>query len=200
VVGLTRSVPPTGAPDSDRLSWVTAELADSVSVKSAVADCQRKLGGAPQAFLHCAGGFRWKPISETTNEELDFLLSANLKSSVLLLRELIPGMRAAGFGRIVMIGARSALAPGAGVSVYAATKAGVHALVSSVADEVRDTDITINAVLPTVMDTPANRKDMPAADPGKWVSLEEMAEVLAFLCGPHGRPIHGALIPVAGRL
>jgi NAD(P)-dependent dehydrogenase (short-subunit alcohol dehydrogenase family) len=116
------------------------------------------------------------------------------------MRELLPPMKKRGFGRIVLVSARATLNPPAGMSAYAASKAGLNALVSSVAEELKDFDININAVMPSMIDTLANRRDMPKADFKKWVSPDALAEIIFSLTQPWGKPIHGALIPVAGRL
>jgi NAD(P)-dependent dehydrogenase (short-subunit alcohol dehydrogenase family) len=131
---------------------------------------------------------------------VDFLVRANLLSTIHLLRAIVPVMKTRGFGRIVLVGAKATLSPGAGMGVYLATKAGINQLVQSVAEELKPADITINAVMPSMIDTPANRKAMPEADYGKWVAREELAGIIFGLTQPGSRAIHGALIPVSGRL
>jgi NAD(P)-dependent dehydrogenase (short-subunit alcohol dehydrogenase family) len=135
----------------------------------------------PEILVHCAGGFRWSMIDTITAADVDFLIAANLRSTIHLLHEFIPLMKKKRVGSVILVGAQSALKPGAGMGVYAATKAGVHALVQAVAEEVRESGIRINAVLPSVIDTPANRKDMPDADFSKWIKTEKLAEIIFSL-------------------
>ena len=102
-------------------------------------------------------------------------------------------------GRIVNVGSRAGLVPGAGLSAYVMAKAAVHALTVQLAEELRDEQILVNAVLPSIIDTPANRASMPGADPTRWVSTESLSQVIAFLLSDGARDISGAAIPVYGR-
>lgn len=176
------------------VDFVPANLFDAKEVKSSLA------GLDVDVLVHCAGGFRFAMADQTSDADLDFLINANLKSGIVMARELLPGMKQRNFGRMVFVSSRATFAPGVGVSAYAATKAGLNALVGSLAEETKDFDINVNAVLPTVIDTPTNRKDMPDADYGKWVKPSELSEIVYSLTSPWGKPIHGALLPVAGRL
>jgi NAD(P)-dependent dehydrogenase (short-subunit alcohol dehydrogenase family) len=183
-------------PDRPGLRWIQLDLGDAAAVRAA-GPRLRKV----DAWVHCAGGFRWAKADEVKDADIDFLMSANLKSALLLTREVLPGMKERDFGRIVFVSSRATVQPpGTGMSAYAATKAGLNQLVLSLADEVRALDINVNAVLPTVIDTPANRKDMPQADPSAWVTPAQLSEILFSLTQAWGKPIHGALIPVSGRL
>lgn len=182
---------------SDRLIPVRMDVGDPGSVRAGF----KSLADRPvDRWIHCAGGFRFASVENVTDEDLDFLLNVNVRSAFLLARELLPGMRRRNFGRIVFVGARVTLQPGAGMGPYAASKAALNMLTLALADEVRASNITVNAVLPSIIDTPANRRDMPGADFSTWVRLESLAEILHSLTEPLGDPIHGALIPVAGRL
>lgn len=186
------------APGADRpgLKWLKLDLGDAQAVRAAGAELRRV-----DAWVHCAGGFRWARADEISDADLDFLISANLKSALLLSREILPGMKEREFGRIVLISSRATVqVPGAGMSAYAATKAGLNQLVLSVAEEVKSFDININALLPSVIDTPANRKDMAGADFASWVTPDQLSEIIFLLTQPWGKPIHGALIPVSGRV
>lgn len=178
------------------LNWIPMDLSDSVSVKKGL----EGVGEEISHLAHCAGGFRYFHVEQTPDSELDFLMDSNLRSAFLLCRELIPGMKKRGFGRIVFVSSRATLQAPAGMAAYAASKAGLNMLTSSLADEVRSFDINVNAVLPSIIDTPANRKDMPKADFSAWVKPEELAEIIFSLTQPWGKPIHGALIPVVGRV
>jgi len=105
-----------------------------------------------------------------------------------------------GRGRIVNIGAAGATRAAAGMGAYAASKSGVARLTEAMAEEFKDRGITVNAVLPSILDTPANRSEMPGADPARWVSPDALAQVIAFLLSDAAAPINGALIPVKGRV
>ncbi len=176
-------------------NWIQMDLTDSSSVKNGVASI-----GSIDALIHCAGGFRFLKVDETDDESLNFLFNTNLKSAFLLSREVLPSMKKKNFGRIVFISSRSTFNPPAGMAAYTASKAGINMLTASLADEVRSFNINVNAVLPTVLNTPANQKDMPKADFSSWVPLDELAEIIFMLTQPWGKSINGALIPVAGRL
>lgn len=176
-----------------RVRWIAADLADPGAVSKLIpADFD--------AWVHCAGGFRWARIEDLTDGDLDFLLKANFKSSFHLARHLVPSMKKRGFGRIVLVSARATLQGAAGMSAYSASKAAINLLTECLAEEVKGQDITVNAVLPSIIDTPANRKDMPKADPSAWVSPAQLAEILFSLTQPWGTPVNGALIPVSGRV
>jgi NAD(P)-dependent dehydrogenase (short-subunit alcohol dehydrogenase family) len=174
--------------------FIPVNLSDSKSVQSSL------VGLDVDVLVHCAGGFRFGMTDQISDADIDFLINANLKSGLVLARELLPGMKKKNFGRMVFVSARATMAPGVGVGAYAASKAGLNMLVGSIAEETKDFDINVNAVLPTIIDTPINRSDMPGSDFSKWVKPEEISEIVYSLTSPWGKPIHGALIPVAGRL
>lgn len=175
------------------------ELADPQSVRNAFRTLD-EAGVRVDGLAHCAGGFRYAEIENTSDEDIDFLVNANLKSSFYLLREVLPRMKKSGFGRIALVSSLATQKPSGGVSVYAATKAGLNLLVGTLQEEVKAFDINLNAVLPSIIDTPANRKDMGAKDAEKWVPTEELAEVILNLMQPWGRSIRGSLVPLAGRV
>ncbi len=183
--------------EHDRLYWRHLDATDSEEVQAAMTDIEETVGRI-DALINCAGGFRWTPIDEAGDEDVEFLLEANLQSAMYMVREVVDGMKNRGFGRIVLISSQSTLNPSAGEGPYAGTKAGVNALTQSVAEEVRGEDVTINAILPSVIDTPPNREDMPDEDFSKWVEREQLAEIIFRLTQAFGDPINGALIPVAG--
>ncbi len=187
--------------DKDRagLQWIHADLTQPAEVQSVFATIEQALGGI-DTLVHCAGGFRYLHATDAGDADIDFLVGLNLRSSMYVLREVLGGMKARNYGRIVFISSKSTLHPGAGEGPYAATKAGINALVSSSAAEVKSYNININAVLPSVIDTPPNRKDMPDADFSRWVDPAKLARVVVGLTEPFGDPIHGALIPVSGRM
>lgn len=198
VIG-TRLLASPGAEPELRDGWLSVDLAEPRSVARAWA-LLKSAGAEPDVVVHCAGGFRYAPHDVISDADLDFLLAANLKSSLLISRAAIPFMKSRGFGRMVFVGARGALTAAPNMAVYAATKAAVHSLVQSLAEELKGSDITVNAVLPSIIDTPANRRDMAGADFTKWVTPAALAEVILMLTRETGTPISGALIPVPGRV
>lgn len=198
LVALDRQIS-TAQVESFQAIPVSVDASNAGAVASELAHLDQK-GLSPQVWVHCAGGFRFAEVAQTTDTDWDFLYEANLKSSFVLLREILPRMRKAGHGRIVFVSAKGVLNPQAGMGAYCAMKAGLNALIQSAAEEVKGSDVTINAVLPTILDTPANRKAMPEADHSKWVGLAELASVIRALAGEVGRPVHGAFLPVSGRI
>jgi len=203
VVGADIAVEPAGDvfadEGTDRLYWCHVDATDAESVGRAVDDIEDE-AGAIDALVNCAGGYRWSQIEDVDDEDLDFLVGANLRSGLLMVREVVPGMKQRGFGRIVLMSSKSTLDPGEGEGPYASTKAGLNALTQSVAEEVKAADVTINAVLPSIIDTEQNRAAMPDGDFDSWVKRDQIAEIIFRLTQPFGDPINGALIPVAGRV
>jgi NAD(P)-dependent dehydrogenase (short-subunit alcohol dehydrogenase family) len=124
----------------------------------------------------------------------------NVTTAANACRAALPHLRASTAGRIVNVGANAALRSGAGMGAYAASKAGVHRLTESLAEELKADRITVNAVLPSILDTPANRADMPKADPSAWVSPAELSAVILFLASAAASAVTGALVPVTGRV
>ncbi len=152
------------------------------------------------AVAHLVGGYLdGAPLGEMTDEQWDGQFALNARSAALVLGAVLPGMAARGGGRAVAVGSRAALRPFAGASAYAASKAAVIALVETASQEVRGAGVNVNCVLPSVIDTPANRAADPAADPDRWVRPREIGEVVAFLCSREASAVTGAAIPVYGR-
>ena len=164
------------------------------------AECDRvaKLAAPVDGLLHLIGGFGGgRPVWETPDETWDQMLGLNLRSAWSIFRAVLPGMVSAGKGRIVAVGSRAALEPMANFAAYSVSKAALVALVKTVALEVKDSGVTANVILPSVIDTPANRAAMPAADPSKWVTPESIAALLVSLVSAND--INGAAIPIYGR-
>jgi NAD(P)-dependent dehydrogenase (short-subunit alcohol dehydrogenase family) len=174
------------------------ELADEAAARSAIDAAQARLQGL-DVLINTAGSFRWQTVADGDPGTWDALFKSNLKSTVNACRAAIPHLRASRAGRIVNIGAYAALKAGAGMGAYAASKSGVHRLTESLAAELKDQRITVNAVLPSIIDTPANRTEMPKADFSTWVSIESLANVILFLASEEAKDITGALLPVTGR-
>jgi NAD(P)-dependent dehydrogenase (short-subunit alcohol dehydrogenase family) len=151
-------------------------------------------------LLNIAGGFCWQSLEGGDLSAWDKLYALNVKTAATASKAALPHLLASGAGSIVNVGAASAIKAAAGLGGYAASKSGVMRLTESLADELKGRGVTVNAVLPSVIDTPANRKDMPDADFAKWVSPTAIAAVMLFLAGPEGKAITGALVPVTGEM
>ena len=156
--------------------------------------------GRLDALLNIAGGFQWEPVEDGTGESWDRMFALNLKTALNACKAALPYLLESGAGRIVNVGAQSALHAAAGMGPYAASKSAVHRLTESLADELKLKGVTVNAVLPSIIDTPANRRDMPKADFDRWVSPADLAAVILFLASDEAKAVTGALIPVTGRV
>lgn len=147
-----------------------------------------------------AGGFiGGLSVSEMDTEKWDFMMDLNLKSVFLMCKAVLPHMVERGSGKIVNVSARAGLAGAAGMGAYCVSKAGVRTLTESIAEEVKDKGININAIMPSIIDTQANRQSMPKADFSKWVSPQKIAKVVRFLVSEDAQIINGAAIPVYGQ-
>ena len=189
--------PPPGADLGAAARFGGVDLSDTASAKSAIDAAANALGGL-DALVNIAGSFRWETLADGSPETWDLLYRINLRTAVAASKAALAHLQAG--GRIVNIGANSALKAGAGVGAYTASKSGVMRFTESLADELKERDITVNAVLPSIIDTPPNRKDMPKADFSKWVQPEQLADVILFLLSGQAAAITGALIPVVGRV
>lgn len=155
--------------------------------------------GRLDVLAHTIGGFAGGlSIAETDDATFQRMLDLNLNSVFHMLRAAVPPLRRTGDGRIIAIGSRAALEPGANVGAYGASKAAMVSLIRTVALENKDAGLTANVVLPGTMDTPANRKAMPGADFSRWVQPERVASLIVWLAGDTGKDINGAAIPIYG--
>jgi NAD(P)-dependent dehydrogenase (short-subunit alcohol dehydrogenase family) len=180
--------------EGDGRRFAIADLRDAQSVARAI-----PAGTRIDILCNIAGGFRMgQPVHETSDDTWDLMLGLNAKSVINCARAVVPGMLAAGSGKVVNIGAVAGLSGKANMGAYIASKAAVIRLTESMAAELRDKGINVNCVLPSTIDTPQNRKDMPKADPRRWVAPEALADVVLFLASDAARAIHGASIPVTG--
>jgi NAD(P)-dependent dehydrogenase (short-subunit alcohol dehydrogenase family) len=150
------------------------------------------------ASIHVAGGFAMGKIEHTTLAELQKMLGTNGVTCFLCCREAVLRMRRSGGGRIVNVAARPVLAPASGMAAYAASKAVVASLTQSLGVELVADRILVNAVVPSIMDTPANRANMPKADFSRWPKVEEVAAAIVWLASPQNTLTSGALVPVYG--
>ena len=172
----------------------------AVSDLSDAAAVAKLYGGiTPWASIHIAGGFAMGKVADTDKAALMAQLDSNLVSCFLCCRAAVNAMR--GGGRIVNVAARPALEwrSGAGMTAYTIAKTGVAALTVALAEEVAKDGILVNAVAPSIMDTPANRAAMPKADHAAWPKLEEVAATIVFLASPDNRVTRGAVVPVYGK-
>jgi len=186
-----------GEETGDRLC-VAADLLDPQAVDAAVEEALERFGRI-DVLCNLAGGFRMgEAVHETSDRTWDFLFGLNARSVLNMARAVVPAMLAAGGGRIVNVGAGAAARGGPRMGAYAASKSVVARLTESMSAELRGQGINVNCVLPSIIDTPENRKDMPSADPSRWVSPGDVSNVIAFLASDEARAVHGASVPVSG--
>ena len=156
--------------------------------------------GRIDALVNIAGGFRWETVEAGDPATWDLMHALNLKTALHACKACLPHLLDHAGARIVNVGAGAAAKAGAGMGAYAASKSAVLRLTEALAEETKDRGLNVNAVLPGIIDTPANRADMPAADTSRWVAPQALADVVAFLLSDAARAITGAGIPVMGRL
>jgi NAD(P)-dependent dehydrogenase (short-subunit alcohol dehydrogenase family) len=160
----------------------------------------RETLGSIDVLVNVAGGFRWQTLEQGDADGWDAMFAMNVKTSVMAIKAALPQLLESPAGRIINVGSGAAARHvGAGMGAYAASKAGVHKLTESLAEELKDRGITVNAVLPGTIDTPQNRADMPNADFSRWVQPAAIASVIAFLASEQAAAVTGALVPVYGR-
>jgi NAD(P)-dependent dehydrogenase (short-subunit alcohol dehydrogenase family) len=186
--------------ERDGLELCQADLFDPEAVRAVVAtagaDADRPLRG----LVNLVGGFAAGPrVDETPIEDFEKQFRVNLRPTYLMTQAAVPPMIAAGGGSIVCVGTRAALQPFKGAAGYISSKAAVIAFANAVAVEYKDDGVRCNTILPSVIDTPANRAGMPNADHDRWVKPVEIAGVITFLLGSNSAPTSGAAIPVYGR-
>jgi NAD(P)-dependent dehydrogenase (short-subunit alcohol dehydrogenase family) len=193
---------PELADASEHLLIDSVDATDASSVEQAVKTALERWGRI-DVLTNAVGGYRaGKPVDETPLETWDFMLNLNARSAFVLSRAVVPPMLERGSGRIVHTAARAALKGGAKAAAYSASKSAVVRLVESLAAELRHKGITVNCVLPGIIDTPQNRQAlaaMPNADPSRWVPPEAIADVMLFLASDSAWAVNGAAIPVYGR-
>ncbi len=174
------------------------DLTDAVAAGAAIDAVADRFGGL-DVVINVAGGFKWVTLEDSLMESWHRLFLMNVQTAANTSRAAIPHLKRSLAGRIVNIGANAALKASLGMGPYAASKAGVHALTESLAEELKADGVTVNAVLPSIIDTPTNRADMPKADFAAWVAPEDLAAVILFLASPEACAVTGSLLPVTGR-
>jgi len=182
----------------DRIEFGGVDLSDPAQAKKAI-DAAASHFGRLDALVNIAGGFAYETVAEGDPKTWQRMYALNVLTALNTSRSAIPHLAASASARIVNVGAMGALQAGSGMGAYAASKAGVHRLTEALAAEWKG-KITVNAVLPSTIDTPANRASMPKADFGKWVTPQELADVILFLVSDAASAVTGALLPVSGRV
>jgi NAD(P)-dependent dehydrogenase (short-subunit alcohol dehydrogenase family) len=183
---------------ADRIEIGSVDLSDAAQANTAI-EAVAKHFGRLDALINIAGGFAFETVGDGDIKTWQRMYALNVLTALNTSRAALPHLAASRAGRIVNIGAMGALQAGGGMGPYAASKAGVHRLTEALANEWKG-KVTVNAVLPSIIDTKANRADMPKADFSKWVTPQELAEVILFLASDAASGITGALIPVGGRV
>jgi NAD(P)-dependent dehydrogenase (short-subunit alcohol dehydrogenase family) len=181
-----------------RIEFGGVDLSDAAQATQAIEAAAAHFGRI-DALVNIAGGFAFEAVAEGDPKTWQRMYALNVLTALNASRSAIPHLTASDSPRIVNVGAMGALQAGAGMGAYAASKAGVHRLTEALAAEWKG-KINVNAVLPSTIDTPANRASMPKADFGKWVKPQELAEVILFLVSDAASAVTGALLPVNGRV
>lgn len=190
---------PTQVPaTADRYELGGVDLTDPTQAAKAIKAAASQFGRL-DALINIAGGFTFETVADGDPKSWQRMYALNVMTALNASRAAIPHLVAAGSGRIINIGAMGALQAGSGMGPYAASKAGVHRLTEALAAELKG-KVTVNAVLPSIIDTATNRADMPKADFTKWVKPKELADVILFLASDAASAVTGALLPVAGRV
>jgi NAD(P)-dependent dehydrogenase (short-subunit alcohol dehydrogenase family) len=198
-VALLDKAPAPAVLPACELALGGVELSDGAAANAALAQVAAGLGGL-DGLVNVAGGFHWELINGGSVDTWDAMHQMNLRTALLASQAALPHLRQSTQGRIVNVGALASQQAAQGMGAYAASKAGVARLTEALAEELKDQGITVNAVLPSILDTPANRADMPQADFSRWVQPAQLAEVIAFLLRDAAAAVTGALIPVRGRV
>lgn len=197
VIGSSRKVQQSDFTSADFVAF-PAEISTQAGATALVESILARFGKL-DVLAHTVGGFAGGPsVAETDDATFQRMFDLNVNSFLHILRASIPSLRKSGRGRIIAIGSRAALEPGAGVGAYSASKAAMVSLVKTVAAENRDAAVTANVILPGTMDTPANRTAMPGADFSKWVQPANVAGLAVWLASEAAKDINGAAIPVYG--
>jgi len=184
--------------EAERRRFAQVDLLDPGQV-SATIDQVAARSGRIDALANLAGGFHMgTPVHATPDADWNFMFDLNARTLLNMARAVVPRMLESGGGKIVNVGAFSALKGAAQMGPYIAAKSSVIRITESMAAELREKNINVNCVLPTIIDTPENRASMPKADPARWVAPQDLASVIAFLCSDAARAVHGAAIAVTG--
>jgi NAD(P)-dependent dehydrogenase (short-subunit alcohol dehydrogenase family) len=197
VAAVARSVQPRN--DASRFLAISADLTTPAGARDAVNLTVEQAKGL-DVLVHVMGGYAGgQPVHATDDGTWDRMIDLNLRAAFLATRAVLPYMLQAQYGRIVAVSSRTSIEPAANNAAYGVSKAGLNVLIQTIAKETLGQGITANAVLPSVIDTPANRKAMPKADHARWVTPEKIAQLILWLCSEAALEISGALVPIYGR-
>ena len=184
--------------ENDRRLFAIADLLEQQEVHAAVAKARARFARV-DVLCNLAGGFRMgEPVHATSDETWNFLFDLNARTFLHAVRAVVPQMLAGGGGKIVSVAAYAAQKGAGRMGAYGASKDVVIRLTEAMAAELREKNINVNCVLPTIIDTPENRAAMPDADPARWVAPADLASAIVFLASDGARAIHGAALPVTG--
>ncbi|MDR5781779.1 SDR family NAD(P)-dependent oxidoreductase [Caballeronia sp. LZ065] len=199
LIGKSGSAQPLPVELADACIVTGIDLTDAQSAREAIGRIVQQTGGL-HALVNVAGAFRWETIADGSVDTWQTLFDVNVKTALNASKAALDALSAQENGRIVNLGALAALKAGAGMGAYAASKAALIRLTEALAEELKDRGITVNALLPSIIDTAPNRRDMPDADFSRWVKPDELGAVIAFLLSRDAQCITGAAIPVSGRV
>ncbi len=197
VVGTSRKIQQSDF-NNPNFTALPAEISTREGAQTLVDTVVARFGRV-DVLAHTVGGFAGgQSLADTDDATFQRMFDLNLNCVFHTLRAAVPALRKSGNGRIIAIGSRAAVEPGAGVGAYSASKAAMVSLIRTVALENKDAGLTANAILPGTMDNPANRKAIPNADVSKWVQPDSVAELVVWLAGEAGKDVNGSVIPVYG--
>ncbi|WP_159866074.1 SDR family NAD(P)-dependent oxidoreductase [Novosphingobium sp. 9U] len=188
--------PQAAKPLTGALDIGSVDLTDADATKAALEQVTAAQGGL-DVLVNVAGGFTWETLEGGSIASFSRMHAMNLLTNATITQLALPELKKSSAGRIVNIGAGGAVKGGMGMAPYAASKSGVHRLTEALAEELAGTSVTANAILPSIIDTPTNRADMPDADNSTWVSPEAVAKVIVLLASADAGAISGALVPVS---
>jgi NAD(P)-dependent dehydrogenase (short-subunit alcohol dehydrogenase family) len=174
------------------------DLANQAATSGALDKVAAAHGGI-DVLVNVAGGFTWETLEGGSLDSWARMQAMNVMTTATITKLALPALKASGSGRIINIGAGAAIKAGMGMGAYAASKSGVHRLTEALAEELAGDGVTVNAILPSIIDTPTNRADMPDADFSQWVQPATIADVIVFLASSAARGVTGALVPVTLR-
>jgi NAD(P)-dependent dehydrogenase (short-subunit alcohol dehydrogenase family) len=186
------------APDSNPGGWdfPGVDSSDSDACEKVLTEICAQAGGV-DVLVNIAGGFAWETLDDGSLDTWQRMFTMNVLTAATMSKASLVALQASAAGRIINIGAGGAVKADAGLGAYATSKAGVHRLTEALAAELSESTVTVNAILPSIIDTPANRSAMPDADTSDWVQPQAIADVILFLASSAARSISGALIPVS---
>lgn len=199
LIGRSEKADTLSAPLADACIVTGIDLTDANAARQAVDTIVHRMGGL-HALVNVAGAFAWETIADGSVDTWQSMFDVNVKTALNASKAALAPLSAHEGGRIVNVGALAALKAGMGMGAYAASKAALIRLTEALAEELKDRGVTVNAVLPSIIDTAPNRRDMPDADFSRWVKAEELGAVIAFLLSAEAQCITGASIPVSGRV